>query len=144
MSKKLYVYSTLASDMNYTNHAAGGGDMPIDLPPVFIKGGAGVANDRLITPRGVATEITEEDLAYLRQNEVFKLHEANGFVLVSDLYDDPDKVAADMAGRDPSAPVVPQDLGDDNQPTGSGDATATSAATAAAKPATSKPKKSGK
>ena len=109
MSKKLYVFSTLASDVAYTNHAQGGGDLPIDLPPVVIKGGAGIANERIVTPRGVATEVTEEQVEYLRANQVFQLHEKNGFVMVSDTYGDPDTVAADMTGRDISAPVVPQD-----------------------------------
>lgn len=109
MSKKLYVFSTLASDVAYTNHAQGGGDLPIDLPPVVIKGGAGVANERIVTPRGVATEVTEEQVEYLRANQVFQLHEKNGFVMVSESYADPDTVAADMTGRDNSAPVVPQD-----------------------------------
>ena len=109
MSKKLYVFSTLASDVAYTNHAQGGGDLPIDLPPVVIKGGAGVANERIVTPRGVATEVTEEQVEYLRANQVFQLHEKNGFVMVSETNGDPDKVAADMTGRDISAPVVPQD-----------------------------------
>lgn len=109
MSKKLFIFSTLASDVAYTNHAQGGGDMPIELPPVTIKGGAGVANDRLVTPRGVATEVTEEQVEYLRQNEIFKLHEKNGFVMVSEAFADPDTVAADMTGRDNSAPIVPQD-----------------------------------
>ena len=80
MSKKLFIFCTLASDVAYTNHAQGGGDMPIELPPVVIKGGAGVANDRIVTPRGVATEVTEEQVEYLRQNEIFKLHEKNGFI----------------------------------------------------------------
>ena len=109
MSKKLYVFSTLASDVAYTNHAQGGGDLPIDLPPVVIKGGAGIANERIVTPRGVATEVTEEQVEYLRANQVFQLHEKNGFVMVSESYADPDTVAADMTGRDISAPVVPQD-----------------------------------
>lgn len=109
MSKKLYVFSTLASDVAYTNHAQGGGDLPIDLPPVVIKGGAGIANERIVTPRGVATEVTEEQVEYLRANQVFQLHEKNGFVMVSETNGDPDKVAADMTGRDISAPVVPQD-----------------------------------
>ena len=109
MSKNLIVFSTLASDVAYTNHAQGGGDMPIELPPVVVKGGAGVANDRLVTPRGVATRVTEEQVEYLRQNEIFKLHEKNGFVMVSESAGDPDTVAADMTGRDNSAPIVPQD-----------------------------------
>lgn len=109
MSKSLFIFSTLACDVAYTNHVAGGGDMPIELAPVLIKGGAGVMNDRIITPRGVSTAVTEEQVAYLRANEVFKLHEENGFVMVSESYADPDIVAADMTGRDHSAPVVPQD-----------------------------------
>lgn len=106
---KLFIFSTLSSDIAYTNHEQGGADLPIDLPPVVIKGGAGVANDRLITPRGVVTEITEGQLEYLRQNPVFQLHEKNGFVRVSKSNGNPDDVAADMTGRDESAPVVPQD-----------------------------------
>lgn len=117
---KLYVYSTLSSDMNYTNHAQGGADLPQALPPVFVKGGAGVANDRLITPRGVATEITEEQAEYLRANPLFQLHESNGYVQISADNVDPDKAAADMTGRDNSAPIVPQDLPADQQPTGEG------------------------
>ena len=109
MSKKLFVFSTLASDVAYTNHVSGGADLPVALPSVLIKGGAGVANDRIVTPRGVATEVTEEQVEYLRANEVFKLHERNGFVMVSESYADPDTVAADMTGRDHSAPLVPQD-----------------------------------
>lgn len=116
MSKKLFIFSTLASDVAYTNHAQGGADLPIELPPVLVKGGAGVMNDRIVTPRGVATEVTEEQVEYLRANPVFLLHEKNGFVMVSDTYGDPDSVAADMTGRDNSAPVVPQDLKDEEQP----------------------------
>jgi hypothetical protein len=109
MSKKLFVFSTLAADVAYTNHEAGGADLPIALPSVLIKGGAGVANDRIVTPRGIATPVTEQELAYLRENAVFNLHEANGFILVSEAAGDADIVAADMVGRDHSAPIVPQD-----------------------------------
>lgn len=131
MSKKLFVFSTLASDVAYTNHAQGGADLPIDLPPVLIKGGAGVANDRIITPRGVATEVTEEQVEYLRANQVFQLHEKNGFVMVSESYADPDTVAADMTGRDISAPIVPQDnIAADAQTVVGGEEVATDAAPA--------------
>lgn len=117
MSKILYVYSTLASDVDYTLYAEGGGDLPIALPPVRIQGGAGVANDRLVTPRGVVTRVTEEQAAQLRQNKVFELHEKNGYITISETSADPDTVAADLTGRDYSAPIVPGDLPDDEQPT---------------------------
>lgn len=116
MSKRFYVYSTLASDVNYTNYEKGGGDLPVELPAVHVKGGAGVANDRLITPRGVVTEVTEEQVQYLRENTVFQLHEANGFVQISDAKVDGDVAAADMTGRDNSAPIVPEALREDELP----------------------------
>jgi len=119
---KLYVYSTLAADVAYTNHQQGGGDLPIELPPVLVKGGAGVANDRFITPRGVVTEITEEQGEYLRQNVLFQLHEKNGYVEISGSYVDPEKAAADMTGRDVSAPIVPEGLGDSDLPASVGGA----------------------
>lgn len=109
MSKTLIVFSTLASSVAYTNHVQGGADLPIALEPVTIHGGAGVANDRIVTPRGVATRVTEEQVEYLRANPIFRLHEENGFVMVSDHDVAPDIAAADMTGRDNSAPVVPQD-----------------------------------
>jgi hypothetical protein len=118
MAKKefLYVYSTLATDMNYTNYAEGGADLPVPLPAVFIKGGAGVANDRLVTPRGVVTQVTEDELAYLEANQVFQLHKQNGYIMVEKSKLDPEKVAADMTGRDNSAPMVVQDVPADQLP----------------------------
>lgn len=119
-----YIYSTLTCDNAYTNHSQGGADMPIALPPVLIKGGTGVANDRLITPRGVRTEVTDAELEYLRKNPVFLMHQKNGFVYVSDEKADAEIVAADMEGRDGSAPVVPQDLSPEEQPASVGGETA--------------------
>lgn len=117
MGTRLYVYSTLATDMAYTNHETGGADIPVALEPVFIKGGAGVANDRFVTPRGVATEITEKQAEYLQANQVFQLHQKNGYVMIDSESMDPDKMAANMTGRDNSAPIVHQDLPPDTQPT---------------------------
>lgn len=121
---KLYVYSTLSADVRYQNTAPGGADLPVVVSDVLVKGGAGVANDRLITPRGVVTEITEEQAEALRANPVFAMHEKNGFVQIGEAYVDPDKAAADMTGRDTSAPIVPEDLPADSLPMGSEDAPA--------------------
>ena len=113
---KIFVYSTLTCDQRYTNYAQGGGDVPVVVGSVFIKGGTGVADARLTTPRGVVTEITEEELAILETNEGFKQHRKNGFVEVSTSKVDPEKAAADMEGRDASAPLVPAYLPADVQP----------------------------
>ena len=118
-----YVFSTLSSDMDYTNHVDGGADLPIELPPVRIKGGAGVADSRIVTPRGVVTEVTDEQLEYLKANAVFRVHMANGFITVETKKADPEKVAANMTGRDASAPMVPEDLASADQPMGESEET---------------------
>lgn len=105
--KKIYVYSTLANDQKYTNWTDGGGDIKIPTSAVLIKGGAGVANDRIVTPMGVVTEIDEDQHAILQQNPGFLDHEKKGFVKVERRQADPEKVAADMDRNDPSAPITP-------------------------------------
>lgn len=112
----IYIFSTLSSDMAYTNYEGGGADMPIELPPVHIKGGANVADGRIDTPQGVMTKVTEQQLEYLRANPVFRMHEKNGFIVVSQEAAPIEKVVGDMEGRDNSAPVTPMDLPADSQP----------------------------
>lgn len=106
MGKPAYVYSTLTCDQAYTEWKQGPNDHPMQGRTVVIKGGAGVANDRVITPLGVRTEIEEEDIPVLKANEVFKLHEANGFVRIDRNRTDAEKVASDMQRGDGSAPLT--------------------------------------
>jgi len=109
---KHHVYSTLSSDMRYATYAPGGADMQIEADAVFIAGKVNVADARLITPRGAVTTVTAEQLELLEANPVFRLHRENGFVSVSTAAVDPEVAAADMAGRDKSAPLVDADLAD--------------------------------
>lgn len=113
MSKTFYVYSTLTGDNRYVNHAVdSGNDVPAPIGDgILIAGGAGVASKNLITPRGVVSgPFTEEQIEYLRQQPVFRLHEKNGFITIDDKKVDPDLVAADMVGRDKSSPLVEADF----------------------------------
>jgi len=110
-----YVYSTMSTDVAYAYWVPSGqGTMIQDSArTVLIRGGAGVADARLITPQGVVTEVTDDQLEHLRKDEVFKLHERGGFVSVQSVSYDPPKVesvVADMTGRDEAAPLVPQDF----------------------------------
>jgi hypothetical protein len=106
---KIIVFSTLANDNAYTEYAKGGSDLPVAVRSVLIKGGTGVTDSRLVTPQGVATEIEPEDLALLKGNSLFLLHEKNGFVKVAESKSskapDQDEIAeitADMSTNDPS------------------------------------------
>jgi hypothetical protein len=109
MSKN-YVYSTLSNDQTYQNWAIGEGGLPNAGHSVFVKGGHGVANDRLITPLGVMTEVSDYDIEQLEHNPVFQLHKANGFVVVRQSKADTEKVASDMQASDLSAPLTEADI----------------------------------
>lgn len=109
-----YVYSTLANAQSYTNYTIrGGNDLPVKIRTVHIAGGANVIGSKTLkTPLGVVTSVTDEDLAFLMQNEIFKQHKAAGFITVKPYNIDPEKVAPDMMSRDESAQIVPQDYED--------------------------------
>lgn len=119
MTKKkaaYYVYSTLAAAMDYTTYQPGGGDLPQVDAVVRVEGGANIPDKYMRTPLGVCTPVTEAELEALRKNDVFNLHEKNGFIIVRDKEVDVEVAAADMEGRDKSAPLVPADFPSEEAP----------------------------
>lgn len=118
---KFFIYSTLAAAVTYLNHSKGGGDLPVaEGEGVLIHGGTGVFNsNQLVTPLGVVTEVTAEQLEYLQRNEVYKLHKQNGFIVESDSKKDPERVVGEgMEAGDGSRQLVTEDFttGDDTEP----------------------------
>lgn len=113
-----YIYSTLTASNVYREYKAGGGDMPIVGRSVTILGGSNIPNKQLITPHGAVTKIDATDLEWLMQEETFLLHLKNGFLKISEAETDPEKVAADMEGRDVSAPLVEEDFEEGQAPVG--------------------------
>lgn len=110
-----YIYSTLTASVEYTGYSQGPGNIPIRERGVLIKGGAGLADDHLYTPKGVATQVTDEELAFLETNSVFQLHKKGGFIVVekSKKEKEADKIAAGMS-KDPSSPKTLDDFKDPN------------------------------
>ncbi|QIA76171.1 hypothetical protein [Rodentibacter caecimuris] len=102
-----YVFSTLTCDNRYVSYAETGADIKVPERGVLIKGGTGIMNDRFITPLGMATEVTKEELELLEKNQIFQLHKENGYIVVQDKKADVEKVAGDMKGNDGSAPLTP-------------------------------------
>lgn len=114
MAKLLCVFSTLAASVRYTDWRTGENQIPVEGDSVTIKGGAGVANEHIVTPRGVATMVTEAQAELLKRNTVFQLHEKNGFVALDTVERPPgesevEAAVAALEGRDTSAPLVPED-----------------------------------
>jgi hypothetical protein len=109
---KNYVYSTLSCDQNYADHKLSAAGQPVVNRVVLIKGGANIMSDQLITPKGVVTEVSDDELAFLNTHELFLIHVKNGFLKVSKGQAlDPDKVAASsLEAKDASAPLVESDV----------------------------------
>lgn len=109
-----YICSKLSSDQAYTTwYKDTANNMPRKNKQVLIKGGAGVANKKVITPYGVITQVTEEQIKQLQDNcPSFNRHLKAGYLKI--LEKDPrdkeiEKIADDMQ-KDGSAPITPKDL----------------------------------
>lgn len=108
-----FIFSTLTCDNDYRTFTKGGGDVQNVETTVRVKGGAGIANKNLITPRGVMTVVSDDELKLLETNESFKMHKENGYITVESKKADADEVAAkSMKKKDKSAPVTPEDYGE--------------------------------
>ncbi|EEV4189247.1 TPA: hypothetical protein PN979_003150 [Escherichia coli] len=105
-----YIYSTLTGSQAYQVYRNGGADLPIAERAILVAGGANLADKNFITPKGVVTTVSDEDLALLKQNPVFQLHKSNGFIVVEEKPAPVEKVASDMEARDESAPLTDNDF----------------------------------
>lgn len=105
-----YVYSTLTNDQNYQDyHISDDKNMlPVVKSTIFIKGGNGISNKHFITPRGVVTEVSDEQMCILEKNTDFITHRKNGHVKVESRQYAPELVAADMKEVDNSSPLTPK------------------------------------
>lgn len=112
MAKKFYVFSTLSNDNVYANYAkAPNGGLSEVSEKIHIAGGANVIGKHLITPHGVMTEVTENQMNILNNNFLFKQHMKSGHIVVRDTKVDPEKAVKDgMEKTDGSAPVTPESL----------------------------------
>jgi len=109
-----YVYSTLTCDNLYHNYersaTANAMEPGIITGSVLIKGGTGVANKHLFTPLGVVTQVSDEQLDFLKKDKNFQEHVKNGFITFDKAKVEPEVAAGKMATRDESAPLVPEDI----------------------------------
>lgn len=116
---KYYVYSTLSQNVKYVNWTNPSTvAVPLQLRSVMIRGGANVMQKNLITPKGVVTEINDEDHAVLMGvkgdgsdgNRVFQKHKKAGFVTVEKKKSKVEKVVKDMSQKDESAQLTKGDF----------------------------------
>lgn len=99
-----YAYSTLTSANSYVQRD----ELQNIVMSVTIKGGANLSSasgDGLVTPRGVATKITDAEADFLKEHPLFIEHEKNGFVMIDSADKDADKVAqGNLSDEDKAKP----------------------------------------
>jgi hypothetical protein len=117
-----YVYCTASNSTTYCDYgvqteADKNRGYNIARKKIHINGGHNVARPvrggglgAIHTPRGVVTEVSDEDLEILLQNKSFQRHMEAGFITIDKKKVDPEKRAADMAPADGSAPITPADF----------------------------------
>lgn len=107
-----YILSTLSNSQSYTAYKTGQSGQPMVDKQILIQGNANIPNKYLWTPSGAATQVTDAELEQLRANEVFKMHEKNGFIKVqnNNPHDIEKAVSEGMAKKDKSAPKGEDDF----------------------------------
>ena len=111
-----YVYSTLTNATTYNifrPQPAESKSTPIVEHKITVNGGSNVMplpQFGIITPRGVVTEVSDEDMALLEENYHFKEHKRLGFVTVDKKAKPVEKAIEAMEPKDASAPKTPDDF----------------------------------
>jgi hypothetical protein len=110
-----YVYSTATCSTAYvkykpTSANGGGAGHNLVLKKVIINGGHGLNTKHMITPKGIVTQVSDEDMEFLLQDQNFLRHVDAGFITYDKKKIDPEKKANNMADKDGSAPLTPADF----------------------------------
>lgn len=118
-----YVYSTATNSMFYVDYVPdttkNSGYNTI-RKKVLIKGGHGVASrfgnagaiGNVYTPKGIVTEVSDEDMEFLLKDQNFQRHVKAGFMTYEKRQVSAEKMAENMAEKDGSAQITPQDFVD--------------------------------
>lgn len=115
------IYSTLTGGTDIVEYDMSNKDIPRVKYRVSINGGAGLSNSKtLITPFGVSTPVTTEQMDFLEAQPEYQRLVKEGWmkaIKVSGWMDDPDDIADEMSQRDGSAPIVMNDFISAGMPT---------------------------
>lgn len=112
-----YVYSTATNSgsyVEYEKNASNELSIPKKWPNgkpmvVTIKGGHGLSDKHFVTPKGVVTQVTDEEMEWLKTNPAFLRHMDRGFISYDKKKVAPEKKARDMEQKDNCAPLTPKD-----------------------------------
>ena len=108
---KIYICSTITTPVSfveYSKHVAN--RTPAVVRRVMIQGGANLADKKTLqTPRGVPTEVSQDDLGFLLKDPNFLKFMRAGYLTVISDDRDVDRAVRDMMAKDKSAPKTTAD-----------------------------------
>ena len=99
-----YVYSTMTSSTAYAVYKeTNAKDIPVITKKILIEGGSNVVpipSKGIITPRGVVTEVSDDDMALLEKDYHFNEHKKHGYITVEKKAIPVEKAVAAMEPKD--------------------------------------------
>lgn len=114
-SPLFWVFSTLTASQAYQADAQRGESWIKEGPEIIIQGGHGLtvrnSQGAILTPRGVSTRVTADELEWLKKCSAFNAHVKAGKITVESSEIDAEKVAADMECHNGDAQLSLADLG---------------------------------
>lgn len=112
-----FVFSTLTNGTTYAIYRKVPADLvgstPIADRKIAINGGSNVAplpQFGIVTPKGVMTEVSDEDMELLLQDFHFNEHVKHGFITFEQKPMAVEKAIEGMEKKDLSAPKTPEDF----------------------------------
>ena len=103
-----YILSKLANTQVYTQYVKGVNNINTPVKQVKIKGGADVTDKNLVTPTGVLTLVTADELAILKANKEFQKHLERGHINYYNTAPDVEQTAEKLE-KDKSKQLTPDD-----------------------------------
>lgn len=81
----VFITSRLASGVDYAFYVKGPNGINKVAKTISIKGGSDVINKTtLLTPQGIVTELSKEELDELKTHPVFMMHLENGYITINE------------------------------------------------------------
>lgn len=106
-----YIFSTATTPIAFVQYSEKQKNRyPTVLRKVIIKGGANRTLKTLETPRGIVTEVSDDDLVFLSADPKFQGFVKRGFMTIAGDKKDLDSALKGMTPKDKSAPMVAEDF----------------------------------
>lgn len=112
MRPAAYICSTVTSHIEIVKYDTTQGPLPKVVRKVNIMGGANLPPKTLVTPKGVLTPVSAEDLEFLVASVEFQRQQKAGYMTIirGKSEDDLEAAVSGMQAKDGCAPKTPKDF----------------------------------